>query len=217
MLVAQREQRCEKISAMTQPPEDDPVLRLIDAVIGDIAVSTVIYVARRREDGDAKTFVIQFGEDGRFRLGLPDPSSDTSIEAVVAEAQARLAEVVEAPVPLCPQHQHALLPTASAGQLKWVCPEGGWQAPLGDYAELAWPHFGHKRLAPLLAGRLERRGIRGVATIAVRSTERGAVAEFGVPEMSEELGRSLKEAAAPLPVNFHYEPPRMIRVGGLPP
>jgi hypothetical protein len=201
---------------MKQPPEGDPVLRLIDTALGDIAVRSVMYVGRRREDGDAETFVIQFGEDGRVRLSLPDLSSDTSIAAVVAEAQARLTEVLGAPVPLCPRHQHALLPSGSAGQLMWVCPDGEWQCPLGDYAELAWPHFDLDSLAPILAGRLHRRGITGVATIGVRVTERGAVAEFGVSEMSVELARALEEAAAPLPVSFHHEPRRMIRVGGLP-
>jgi hypothetical protein len=45
-----------------QPAEDDPVLRLIDAVLGDLAVRGGMYVGRRPEDGDAATFLIQFGE-----------------------------------------------------------------------------------------------------------------------------------------------------------
>lgn len=201
---------------MNQLPGSDPVLRLIDAALGDIAVRSVMYFGRRREDGDAEAFVIQFGEDGRFRLSLPDLSSDTSIEAVVVEAQARLSKVLGVPLPLCPWHQHALLPSASAGQLTWVCPDGEWQCPLGDYAELAWPRFDLDSLASILAGRLDRRGITGVATIGVRATAEGAIAEFGVPKMSVELARALKKAAAPLPVKFHFEPRRMIRVGGLP-
>lgn len=201
---------------MKQPPERDPVLSLIDAALDDIAVRSAMYVGRRREDGDAETFVIQFGEDGRVRLGLPDLCSDTSIEAVVADAQARLTEVLGIPLPRCPRHQHALLPSASAGQLTWVCPDGEWQCPLGDYAELAWPRFDLDSLAAILAGRLQRRGIAGVATIGVRATAEGAVAEFGVPEMSVKLARALEEAAAPLPVQFHHEPRQMIRVGVLP-
>ena len=109
-----------------QPPDDDPMLRSIDAVLDDMAVQKGMYVGRRPEDGDASTFVIQFGEEGRLRLELPDLSSDTSIEAVVAEAQARLSEVLRTPAPLCPRHEHALLPSASAGQLGWVCPDGEW-------------------------------------------------------------------------------------------
>jgi hypothetical protein len=199
---------------MKQPAEDDPVLRLIDAVLGDIAVRDGMYVGRRPEDGDAATFVIQFGEEGRLRLALPDLSSDTSIEAVVAEAQARLVKVLGTPVPLCPRHEHALLPRAVAGQLGWVCPDGEWQCPLGDYAELAWPHFDVGVLAPILAGRLQRRGIRGWITLGVNATERGAVANFGVPEMSDALALALRDAAAPLLVMFHHESRRPRRVSG---
>jgi hypothetical protein len=199
-----------------QPAEDNPVLRLIDAVLGDLAVRGGMYVGRRPEDGDAATFVIQFGEEGRLRLGLPDLSSDTSIEAVVAEAQARLIEVLGAPVPLCPRHEHALLPRALTGHLGWVCPDGAWGCPLGDYAELAWPHFDLDALAPILAGRLQRRGIKDWITLGVKATERGPVADFGVPEMSVELARPLRDAAAPLPVMFHQESRRPRRVSRLP-
>jgi hypothetical protein len=201
---------------MKQPPDGDPVLRLIDSVLADIAVRSVMFIGRRREDGDLEAFVIQFGEDGRLRLDLPDLTSDASIEAVVAEVQARLTEVLGVPVPLCPQHQHALLARSSAGQLTWVCPDHGWRCSVGDYAEVAWPHFDPDKLAPILAGRLERRGIRGVVTIGVRSTDQGPVADFGVPEMSDDLARALQEAAAPLPAHFHHESRRFIRVGGPP-
>ncbi len=192
------------------------MLRLIDAVLGDIAVRGGMYVGRRPEDGDAATFVIQFGEEGRLRLALPDLSSDTSVEAVVAEAQARLIEVLGTPVPLCPRHEHALHPRALAGQLGWVCPDGGWQCRLNDYAELVWPHFDLDVLAPILAGRLERRGIRDWITLGVKATERGPVADFGVREMSDELARALRDATAPVPVMFHHEAPRPRRVSRLP-
>jgi hypothetical protein len=203
------------IPRVKHPSDDDPVLRLIDAVLGDIAVRRGMYVGRRCEDGDAATFVIQFGEEGRLRLGLPDLSSDTSMEAVVAEAQARLTEVLGASVPLCPRHEHALLPSASAGQLRWVCPHGEWQCPLGDYAELAWPHFDLDMLAPILVGRLQRRGIKGWITLWVKATEQGPVADFGVPEMSDDLARALRDAATPLPVMLHPESRRLRRVAGL--
>ena len=200
---------------MKQPAEDDPVLRVIDAALGDIAVGERMYVGRRSEDGDAASFVIQFGEDGRLRLGLPDLSSDASIEAVVAEAQARLLEVLGTPVPLCPRHEHGLLPRASAGQLGWVCPDGEWQCPVGDYAERAWPQFDLDLLAPILARRLQRRGVRGWITLGVKATERGPLTDFGVPEMSDELTRALRDAAAPLPVMFHHRSRRGRRVSRL--
>jgi hypothetical protein len=197
-------------------PEADPVLGLIDAMLSDIDVRSAMYVARRREDGDADTFVIQFGEDGRLRLGLPDLASDASIVSMAAEAQARLTEVLGVPVPLCPRHPHALLPTALGGRLTWVCPDGGWRCPVGDYAELAWPHFDSQQLAPILAGRLQRRGITGWLTLRVDVNERGLLAELGVPAMSDELTRSLEEAAAPLPVHIHKDTRRPARASELP-
>jgi hypothetical protein len=120
---------------MKKPREGDPLMRLIDAVLGDVAVRSAMYVARRRGDGDAETLVIQTGEDGRFRLGLPDPISDTSIEALVAEVQGHVGDVLGAPVPRCPRHDHALLGIAPKGSLKWVCPDGDWECALGDYAD----------------------------------------------------------------------------------
>jgi hypothetical protein len=33
------------------------VVKLFDAALGEIAVRSVMYVGRRREDGDAETFV----------------------------------------------------------------------------------------------------------------------------------------------------------------
>jgi hypothetical protein len=47
-------------------------------------------------------------------------------------------------------------------------------------------------------------------------TERGPVADFGVPAMSDQLARSLRDAAAPLPVMFHYDSRRPRRVSKLP-
>lgn len=205
------------ISRMREPPKGDRVLRLIDAVLGDLAVRSGMYVGRRGQEGDDQTFVIQTGEEGRLRLGLPDLTSDASIEAVVAEAQARLGEVLGAPVPLCPRHQHALVGVASGGQLAWRCPESSWRCPLGDYEEVTWPQLDiENKLAPILSRRLDRRGISGWVTLGVRRTENGLVAEFGVPEMHVELTRALRDAAAPLPVNLHHDDGLKLRVGPLP-
>jgi hypothetical protein len=208
---------CENICGMQKWCEGDPVLRLIDAALRDMALRSALYVGRRREDGDAETFVIQTGEEGRFRLRLPDPRSDASLQALVAEAQDHLAQVLGAPVPLCPRHPHALLGIASRGQLKWVCPAGEWECALGDYAERTWPQVDlGGRLAPILAARLQRRGINGWSTLGVKVTERGPVAEFGVREMSDELAWALRDAATPLPVSIHQTSQRPRRVAGLP-
>jgi hypothetical protein len=87
----------------------DRGLALVDAVLVDLAVRSAMYVARRAEDGDETSFVIQTGEEGRARLPLPSLDSDESIELMVIAAQAHLGHVLGAPVPLCPLHAHALV------------------------------------------------------------------------------------------------------------
>jgi hypothetical protein len=200
---------------MKRPPERDPVLQMIDAMLGDLSVRSVMCVGRRADAGDAESFVIQTGEVGRLRLRLPDLASDASIQAVAASSQAHLAELLGVPVPLCPRHRHALRAAVAEGHLTWVCPDRELQCGLGEYAELAWPQFDLDALAPILAGRLERRGITGVVTIGVTPGQRGPVAEFGVAEQSPELIHSLRNAAAPLPVAVHEEKRRMRRVDTL--
>ncbi len=143
---------------MKRPPETDPALRLIDAVLADLAVRTGMHVARRREDGDGDSFVIQTGEEGRCRLALPDLKSDASLETLAADAQAHLARALGGPVPRCPLHPHALVGTAVSGHVTWVCPDALWQCGLGDYEERTWPQLDMSSLAPILARRLHRRG-----------------------------------------------------------
>jgi hypothetical protein len=81
---------------MKERPERPPVLMLVDAVLGDLVVGSAMYVARRREDGDAGTFVIQTGEDGQLRLDLPDFASGASVMAGVAAARTHLEQVLRA-------------------------------------------------------------------------------------------------------------------------
>lgn len=198
---------------MKQPPEHDPSLALIDAVIHDLSLRSTMYVGRRRDEGDAHTFVIQTGEEGRHRLNIPDVNSDASIEAVVSEAQAYLKNVLGAPVPLCPHHNHALLANANNGTLTWSCPDGEWQCALGDYEELTWPQLDVDSLAPILSRRLHRRGtFPAVRTIGVRTADGKLLADFGVTAITEELRRILIEVAAPLPITTHDAPDTMIRV-----
>lgn len=54
-----------------------------------------------------------------------------------------------------------------------------------------------------------------VVSIGVTPTDNGLVAKFGVPDISTELTRALRDAAAPLPVSVHEDPGRMIRAGPL--
>ena len=198
---------------MKQAPERTPVLMLGDAVLCDLAVRSAMYVARRREDGDAGSFVIQMGEEGRLRLDLPDLKSDASVTAPVAAAQTHLEEVLGAPVLLCPQHDHTLVGVASDGTLRWVCPDGAWKCPLGEYEERTWPQMDVTSLAPILSRRLHRRGtFPTVRTIAVTRSGDELVADFGVTEATDDLLHILAAAAAPLRMRTHESPNIMIRV-----
>jgi hypothetical protein len=73
---------------MKDAPEPTPVLLPVDAVLADLAVRSAMYAARRREDGDAGTFVIQTGEEGRLRLGLPDLGSAHTGPSAASRAMA---------------------------------------------------------------------------------------------------------------------------------
>lgn len=175
--------------------ERTPALILVDAVLTDLAVRSAMYVARRREEGDARTFVIQTGEEGRRRLDLPDPDSDASVMTCVAAAQRHLGEVLGAPVPLCPVHDHALVGLTSGGDLRWVCPDGVWECALGDYEEQTWPQTDVSSLAPILSRRLRRRGVFGaVRSIGVARSGDELVADYGVAEVTDELLQVLAEA-----------------------
>jgi hypothetical protein len=132
-----------------------------------------------------------FGEGGRC-LGLPDISSSGSIEAVVAEVQARLTEALGASEPLFRGTGTRCASTRQGGG-SGGCPDGGWQCSIGDYAELASPDFDLDSLASILAGRLQRRGLRASRLSESAPTGGAAVAEFGVPDMSAELARALQE------------------------
>ena len=192
---------------MKRRPEGDPVLQLVDAVLADLAVRSAMYVARRRQDGDSDTFVIQTGEAGRLRLCLPDINSDASIEAVALDAQAQVGQVLGVSVPLCPLHDHPIVGTVSSGMLTWVCPTGAWECGLGDYEERTWPQLDVSSLAPILSRRLRRRGsFPAVRTIGVTGPPGERVAEFGLTEVNAELLRVLAEVAAPLAVRTHESP-----------
>jgi hypothetical protein len=198
-------------------PEHDPLLRLVDAVLTDLAVRSAMYVARRPKDGDRDTFVIQTGEEGRFRLSLPDLDSDGSIEATVAEAQAHLGQVLGAPVPLCPLHAHALVGEVANGMLTWVCPDGEWGCALGDYEERTWPQLDVLSLAPILSRRLRRCGtFPAVRTIGVTECGGQRVADFGLVEVNDELLQVLADVASPLAVMTHESPNVTLRPASLP-
>jgi Big-like domain-containing protein len=204
-----------KLVVMKDGVENDPVLRLVDMVIADLAVRPARYVGRRARDGDAETFVMQDGEEGRLRLALPDLTSPGSVVAMTRTAQSYLCGELGEPVPRCPLHEHPLALVAVDGGLDWACPAGRWRCALGDYAEDAWPDFDSGQLPGILAGRLTRRDIAGVRSIGVTESDGGKVATFGVSELelTRELVAALRDAAAPLRIEVqerHGLPRRVI-------
>jgi hypothetical protein len=192
--------------------DQDEISAFIDAVLGDLSARHLMYVGRRAQDGDADSCVIQTGEDGRYRLALPDLGSSRSIGRFTCEIQAHLTEILGAPVPRCPQHDHALAGRALEGRFVWECPEGGWRCGLGDYEERTWPQLdAGDKLAPILSRRLHRRGI-AFRSLGVNRTDDGIVAEVGLPEPTGELIDRIREAAAPLRAAFHQDSSQPIRV-----
>ncbi len=99
---------------MTVGEETDPVLRLVDTVIMDLATGLGRYIGRRAEAGDAASFVLQDGEAGRLRLPRPDLDTPASVLAMTQAAQRYLCTELGEPVPRCPQHPHALGLVATA-------------------------------------------------------------------------------------------------------
>jgi hypothetical protein len=187
---------------------DQPVLDFVDAVLGDLMLRGHMFVGRRPDAGGPGMVIIQSGEEGRYELALPDLASPTSIEAFVARIQAHLAEVFGVPVPACPVHAHSLPCRAGFDGASWVCPDGEWSSPVGEYEERNWPppDLSGADIASAVAKRLSRRAITGVRTVDAYLVEDGWVVLIGVWPLSDALTAQLREAAAPFAVEVRPEP-----------
>lgn len=187
-----------------------PVLDLVDAVLGDLRLRGHMFVGRRHDAGGPGMVVIQSGEDGRYELTLPDLTSPASIEAFVARVQAHLAEVFGVPVPACPVYAHTLVCRADTNGISWVCPECEWCSPLGEYEERSWPpsDLSGGQIASAVATRLSRRGFSGVRRISAYPGEDGWVVLIGVWPVTDARTAQLREAAAPFAVEVRSEPGR---------
>ena len=177
------------------------MLGLVDRVLGDLAVRGGMYLARRADEGDAETMVIQTGEEGRHRVRLPDLSSSSSVERFVAEAQAHLMQVFARPLPQCPLHDHALRGVADGGTLAWVCPEGAWRCGLGEYEDRNWPPAIDERpgaVAQALVARFGRRGLDGWQSAGASVRDGVWVGRVRLWPMDESLIDQLREASAPI-------------------
>jgi hypothetical protein len=182
---------------------DAVVLDLVDRVLGDLAPRDGMFAGRRDHDGDWRSVVIQAGEDGRYRLSVPDLSSPRSVEVFIADAQAHLQEIFDRPLPPCPLHGHALIGQVQGAEIAWVCPQGAWRCQLGEYEELAWPpELDAGNMAAALAARLGRRGINGWRTIGFDRRAGEWTARIGLWPMDPELMKRIAEAALPIAVAF---------------
>jgi hypothetical protein len=182
---------------------DAVVLDLVDRVLCDLAPRDGMFVGRRDRDEDESSVVIQTGEEGRYRLSVPNVASPGSVEEFIAEAQAHLDEVFDRPLPPCPVHGHALIGQMRAGKITWVCPQGAWRCRLGDYEEQTWPpELDAGNMAAALAARLGRRGINGWRRLGFDRQAGGWTARIGLWPMDAELMERIAEAARPIPVAF---------------
>lgn len=196
----------------------DEALELVDRVLSDLTWRDGMFVGRRPQQDGRLTVVIQSGEDARYRIARPDPTSPEDIERFMTEAQAHLTEVYGRAVPRCPDHDHALAAGATDGGPAWVCPEDGWRCPLGAYEELTWPpELSAGSMAAALGARLSRRGVTGVIQIGFERRKGDWVATVGVLPMEPDLIDAIKDAAAPVAVDIwqHKGPlPRRVPLRG---
>jgi hypothetical protein len=189
----------------------DQGFELIDQLIDDLsATEIVMFVGRRADEGDHRSFVVQTGEDGRCRIPLPDIDDPRSVVECAERLQKLLAELAGRPLPRCPleHHDHALRPEIASGRLSWLCPEGTWCCRVGDYLDASWPQASVP-LAPLLMRRIQLRGLAGpesgLRTLSVTENDDTPVAVIGVEQKTDALVAAFEAVAAPLQVEVHED------------
>jgi hypothetical protein len=192
------------IAAMARADED-VVLEVVDRVLADLALRGRMFVGRRAEASDRATVVIQTGEEGRYRLRLPDLMAPETVEGFMADAQQHLGEIFGEPVPHCPVHDHALLGKVTGAEIEWVCPDGAWRCPLGEYEERTWPPGSQVpagAVAAALVQRFERRGVTGWQRAGASLHDDVWVARVRVWPIDEALIDAIRRAAAPVEVSI---------------
>jgi hypothetical protein len=128
--------------------------------------------------------------------------------------QAFLDVELDRPVPPCPSHRVGLTPVRVEDAVRWRCPEGDFTCAIGEYREALWPPTSDEdfhSVAPMLACRLSRRGVAGIASFGVERRDGRWVAEMKVrPEADED---AIREVADPVLVEFErVEAVRTVRV-----
>lgn len=190
--------------------DDDPVLQFVDLVLYDLAFGGPMYVGRRPGAAAPGRVMIQSGEEGRRELALPDLSSAESVLTFVADLQAHVSDVHNAPVPACPvdSHDHALMCRSTDGAVRWVCPDAEWSSPIGEYDERNWPptDLDAENIPDRTMTRIFRRDIDALREAHSERREDGWVIRVGVWPMTDAVGAQLREIAAPIAVEVYPQP-----------
>ncbi len=193
--------------------DDNQLLQIVDLVLGDLRLRDRMFTARRPDPQRLDHIVIQTGEEGRHTLPTPSLDEPRTLDAFITAAQVHLRDVYGQPVPCCPLHDHALLPHVERGAIEWVCPNGEWSCPLGDYEESTWPPAAAGgNLAAALAARLTRRSVNGVRMIGCEDRDGGPLFRVAIRPMSTEIIDAVTRAADPIPVEFEPREDGFIRV-----
>jgi hypothetical protein len=190
---------------------EQPTLAIVDRVLVDLAVPDGMYVGRRADEGGPGEVVIQSGEEGRHRLPLPDPDSVPALEAFVSQLQTYVSQVHGRPLPACPMHpQHTLICRHGEDSLDWVCPDGGWRSPVGDYDECNWPPAdpGARDVPDRVFKRIARRQITEVRELVPERRDGAWVIRIGAWPVSAALERRLRDVAAPIAIELYPRPGR---------
>jgi hypothetical protein len=200
-----RVDRSVAIIAAMAGGDEELVEEVVDRVLADLALRGRMFVGRRADAGDRPSVVIQTGEEGRYRLRLPDLMAPETVEGFMADAQEHLGEIFGEPVPHCPMHDHALLGKVTGAEIEWVCPEGAWRCALGEYEERTWPPGSDVpagAVAGALVQRFERRGVTGWQRAGASVQDDVWVARVRVWPMDEALIDANRRAAAPVEVRI---------------
>ena len=145
---------------------------------------------------------------GRIRLYRDTVGDRISF---AARLQAFLDVELDRPVPPCPNHRMALIPSRAGEAVKWRCPEGDFEAPVGEYLHALWPpgpEEESKAVAPMLAARFHRQGVSGIRQFGVERHRDRWVTRLRLGPEGDEA--AVRDAAAPIEVEIEAAPAQAI-------
>lgn len=193
--------------------KDDEHLRFVDTILYDLAFGGGIdggFSVRRWPGADTPgKVVIQSGRDGPHELPLPDMAVPDAVARFVAELQALVIDVQDGEFrPACPEHsdRHPLECRSVDGDVLWVCPDGHWRCPIGEYDEFNWPprDLDDETVPGRVFDRLQRRHIEELHSVdGHRPVGRVRVAVW---PLTDELIARLQQIAAPVELEVYPEP-----------